>query len=310
MHCNPDASVCTMNRFRRMVTVGHNAGVFVWNRRPTKREETAKHRSEGDMQLDAWYWRWARWNPPPGCLWWLWRSASTLTQPVRPDGNVFCWCRHLSEFACDSRVGSVTLPGAPKVLSSTPTFSKTYLNHSHGTPLNIIRYPSYSQGRPECPPRVWYSPESDASNFTIHILSDTPRGFQWLKYILLMRLSDVRVSIPWLPACSQRSQIHWYQQSQFHPYLRCQIYCYQLAPSEARSTTFIILSAQPDCQRSGSEHVRAVRQIRSGVGKWVCQSCITEQISGESDLVRVGVGASLSELWEWAYCNHQSHSVH
>jgi hypothetical protein len=29
MHWNPDASVYTMNPFRRMVTVGHNARVFV-----------------------------------------------------------------------------------------------------------------------------------------------------------------------------------------------------------------------------------------------------------------------------------------
>jgi hypothetical protein len=29
MHCNPDASVYAMNPFQRMVTVAHNAGVFV-----------------------------------------------------------------------------------------------------------------------------------------------------------------------------------------------------------------------------------------------------------------------------------------
>jgi len=29
MHCNPGAGVYTMNPFRRMVTVGHNARVFV-----------------------------------------------------------------------------------------------------------------------------------------------------------------------------------------------------------------------------------------------------------------------------------------
>jgi len=80
-----------MNPFRRMVTVGHNARVFVWNRRPTEREETAKRRQEGDMWRDVWSWCQARSNPPPGCLWWLWRSASTLTEPFRPDGNVFCW---------------------------------------------------------------------------------------------------------------------------------------------------------------------------------------------------------------------------
>jgi len=44
------------------------------------------------MWRDAWSWRRARSKPPPGCLWRLCRSASTLTEPFRPDGNVFCWC--------------------------------------------------------------------------------------------------------------------------------------------------------------------------------------------------------------------------
>jgi len=51
-----------------------------------------KRWSEGDMPRNAWYSRWARANPPPGCHSRIRRSASTLTQPFRPDGNVFCWC--------------------------------------------------------------------------------------------------------------------------------------------------------------------------------------------------------------------------
>jgi len=56
--------------------------------------------------------------------------------------------------------------------------------------------PQSSQARHRCfqlpwrlagMPRVWYSPEIDTSNFTLHILSDTPRGSKWLKYILLLR---------------------------------------------------------------------------------------------------------------------------
>jgi len=43
------------------------------------------------MERDAWNSRRARINPPPGCLWLLWRSASTLTEPFGPDGNVSCW---------------------------------------------------------------------------------------------------------------------------------------------------------------------------------------------------------------------------
>ena len=57
-----------------------------------------------------------------------------------------------------------------------------------GAPRLVAGAPSYSAGRQDCPPRVWYSPEIDASKFTLHILSDTPGGFQWLKYIVLMIL--------------------------------------------------------------------------------------------------------------------------
>ena len=55
-----------------------------------------------------------------------------------------------------------------------------------GAPRLVVGAPSHSEGRQECPPRVWYSPDIDPSKFTLHILSDTPGGLQWLKYILLM----------------------------------------------------------------------------------------------------------------------------
>jgi len=84
-------------------------------------------------------------------------------------------------------VGSPRLvTGAPKVLSGAPKCSQTYHKHSHGTPVLAIRDPSCSEGRPDCPPRVWFPPEIDACEFTLRILSDTPGGFQWLQYILLM----------------------------------------------------------------------------------------------------------------------------
>jgi len=83
---------------------------------------------------------------------------------------------------------SQVLPGAPKVLSGAPRCYQIYHNHSDGTSVAVIREPSNSEGRPECPPRVWYSPEIDASQFTLHILSDTPGVIQWLKYILLMSM--------------------------------------------------------------------------------------------------------------------------
>jgi len=81
---------------------------------------------------------------------------------------------------------SHVLPGAPKVLSSAPRCSQSNHHDSHGTPVAVIRDPSYFEGRPECCPRVWYSPEIDALKFTFHILADTPTSFLLLIYILLM----------------------------------------------------------------------------------------------------------------------------
>jgi len=64
---------------------------------------------------------------------------------------------------------SLALPGAPRLVSGAP---------------------HYCEGRKECPSRVWYSPEIDTSKFTLHILSDTPGGFHWLRYILLMEINE------------------------------------------------------------------------------------------------------------------------
>jgi len=61
--------------------------------------------------------------------------------------------------------------------------SWTCHNHSHRTPVPVIRDPSNSEGKQKCHPRVWYSPEIDASKFTPQIHSVTPGGFQWLQYI-------------------------------------------------------------------------------------------------------------------------------
>ena len=80
-----------INPFWHMVTVAQNARVFVWNRRLTERYELVKRRVVGNMQRDAWYWCQVRNNPPLGCLWRLWQSASTLTEPFHPDRNIFCW---------------------------------------------------------------------------------------------------------------------------------------------------------------------------------------------------------------------------
>ena len=66
---------------------------------------------------------------------------------------------------------SPVLPGGPRLVVSTHR--------------PIAGAPSYSEGRQECPPRVWFSPDIDSSKFALHILSDTPEGFWWLRYSLL-----------------------------------------------------------------------------------------------------------------------------
>jgi len=75
------------------------------------------------------------------------------------------------------------------------------ISHSHGTPVPDIRHPSYSQGQPECLPRVWNSPEDDTSKFRLHILSDIPGGSQWLKYILQMMSICPGVFQTYAPDC-------------------------------------------------------------------------------------------------------------
>jgi len=44
--------------------------------------------------------------------------------------------------------------GFPPLLGDSPRCSQTVHNHSHGALIPVIRDPSYSEGRPECPPRV------------------------------------------------------------------------------------------------------------------------------------------------------------
>jgi hypothetical protein len=99
--------------------------------------------------------------------------TARCTQNCRRCSQVCCRCSHL-------------LSGRPIALTDSLRYSQAYLNHSHGTPVPVIRDPSYSDGLPECPPSVLYSPEIDTSKLTILILSETAVGFQWLKDIVVM----------------------------------------------------------------------------------------------------------------------------
>jgi len=78
-----------MNLFRRLVTVGHNPRVFVYNRRMTEQEETAKRWTQGVMQRDTRYWCWELSNPPPVCPSRLWHRVSSLPRQFYPHANIF-----------------------------------------------------------------------------------------------------------------------------------------------------------------------------------------------------------------------------
>jgi len=78
--------------------------------------------------------------------------------------------------------------GFPHWLGDSPRCSQTYQNCSHDASIPFIRGPSYSEGRPECPPRVWFSPGIHASKFTLRLVSHTPVGSQRLNYILRMKM--------------------------------------------------------------------------------------------------------------------------
>jgi len=94
--------------------------------------------------------------------------------------------------------------GFPHSLGDSPTCSQTFHKSSHSSPVPVIRDPSYSEGWPDCLSRVWYSPDIDDSQFTLHILSETPGVSQELKYILLMKkacevfcnLQETEIMIP------------------------------------------------------------------------------------------------------------------
>jgi len=64
--------------------------------------------------------------------------------PCSPPNNYPYDPRHVSESVWDSHVGFATLPGAPRGPSGAPTCSLAYHNHSHCTPVPVIRDPSYS----------------------------------------------------------------------------------------------------------------------------------------------------------------------
>ena len=107
-------------------------------------------------------------------------ASSPLNQYLQEPG-------HLSEYVSDFLVGWVTHPSTPNVLSVPPIYSWPNHIYIHITPVPVIRDQGYSEGHPEWPSRVWFSPAIHASMFTLCLLSLSPGGSQRPPYILLMQ---------------------------------------------------------------------------------------------------------------------------
>ena len=137
-------------------------------------------------------------------------------------------CQH--SLACSQC--TQVLPGAHKVLSSALKCSQTDHTHSLSASVPVIRDPSYSEGQPEHPPKVWYSPEIDASKLTPHILQDTTGGSHWLKDILRMWFIPAQIM-----CCQyQTTMASWHIQSQMRDELVTDIQDFEALPTQLTCT--------------------------------------------------------------------------
>jgi len=81
---------------------------------------------------------------------------------------------------------SLALLHVPRLIILTPMVLHLQSSDIAATTIPGVYDSSHSEGLPDCPASVTYSPEVDTSQFTLHILSYPPGGSQWLKYIVLM----------------------------------------------------------------------------------------------------------------------------
>ena len=83
--------------------------------------------------------------------------------------------RHLLQCVSDLSIGLVTVHDALNILSGTLMCSQTTHDHSHGTPVPVIRDPSNSKHQQECHPMFKLSPDID----TAKIISTDPLKQFW-----------------------------------------------------------------------------------------------------------------------------------
>jgi len=114
------------------------------------------------------------------------RGAPRCSQACRSLSQAYRWCFQTccprSQACCQPsqtlRQRSLVLPRAHMVLSGALRCSQSYHNGAKGTAIAVKRGPSDSEARQEYPPTIWCSPAIDSSQFTLHILSDSPGRFQ------------------------------------------------------------------------------------------------------------------------------------
>jgi len=193
-----------MNPLRHMVSVGHNVRVFIWNWRPTQREEMVKLWLEGNMRRDTWSWRRALRIPPPGCLWHLGPSASTLTQPFRLDGNIFCCCRmHDSGMQLWDSLSNCTIWYRHYILSLPES-------QAPGAPEWSWRGVLYSQHlRNFTDFKAWFYSILKMTSYSVEYSCILFRNFSTIEEHLSVRLRAPEKHIILHSACSVASGIFW-----------------------------------------------------------------------------------------------------
>jgi len=183
--------------------------------------------------------------------------------------------------------------GFPHWLGDSPRCSQTFHNRSHCAPVPFIRDPSYSEGRQECPPRVWFSPEIDSSNFTLRLLSHTPGGSQWLKYILLMYSPICLVPMLSLSKIEFR---HWYPLGVFGGFWTT---IWEWLNYRVNWTDTLAVTCTCECWWQDWENTGGVVTTSEASGNTANQPESTFNSS-------IAVWDKQHNLWKWCWCTWKS----
>jgi len=153
-----------MNPFWRIVTVGHNTTVIVYNWRLTEREEMVKQQSEGDVQCNPLCRGRAQSNLPPWWLWRLWQSAYPSRAPIHLNGFLFSWCTANTEYCIHRILNNPKIDCLPLAAS-----------------ISALSGPCCAQfvQFPQCWINPWTEPQLP-SHMPSHLLPPNPLRSDWM----------------------------------------------------------------------------------------------------------------------------------